>query len=352
MTKKRLTLLFLVTAFIAVLYMLNFFVKGGKPEDFSKSLVSTTNNIANEIIPNSTPIPFESMTIPSLRAREYKSTLGEMTKYQDAANYTSYLTSYESDGNKINGLLTVPKSDGPHPAIVFVHGYVAPSIYRTTERYVDYVNYLARNGFVVFKIDLRGHGDSEGAAGGGYYSEGYVVDTLNAYSALQNADFVNPGKIGLWGHSMAGNVTFRSLVAKQDIPAVVVWGGAGYTYDDLREYQIDDNSYRPPATDSPQTRERQRLRDTYGQFDGAHEFWRQVTPMNYLSGITTPMQIHHAVDDTVVSVDYARNLDKKLEGTGINLDVYEYSSGGHNISGSSFGTAMQRTVDFFKEKLK
>jgi dipeptidyl aminopeptidase/acylaminoacyl peptidase len=130
------------------------------------------------------------------------------------------LTSYDSDGLRVNGLLTIPKGQGPHPAIVFVHGYIAPTIYKTTERYQDYVDYLARNGFVVFKIDLRGNGESEGDPGGAYYSGDYVIDTLNAYVALQSAEFVDPARVGLWGHSMAGNVTFRALVAKKDIPAV------------------------------------------------------------------------------------------------------------------------------------
>ena len=277
--------------------------------------------------------PFEELTIPYLRNREYKSSLGELTEYSENANYISYLTSYDSDGLKVNGLLTIPKNgEEKHPAIVFVHGYIAPTIYRTTERYVDHVNYLARNGFVVFKIDLRGHGNSEGEAGGAYYSEDYVVDTLNAYSALQNADF-------------------RSFVVAQNIPALVIWAGAGYTYSDLREYTIEDNSYRPPPTDSPRARERARLRETYGEFDAAHEFWKQVVPTNYLDGVAGAIQLHHAVDDAVVSIDYSRNLMSVLEGTYITHELFEYPSGGHNLVGSSFTSAMQRTVEFYKNNL-
>ncbi|OGM32963.1 hypothetical protein A2803_05210 [Candidatus Woesebacteria bacterium RIFCSPHIGHO2_01_FULL_44_21] len=299
--------------------------------------------------------PFQELTIPFLRDREYKSELGELTRYSENASYTSYLTSYDSDGLKVNGLLTVPKGPEPvegFPAIVFVHGYIAPTIYKTTERYNDYVNYLARNGFVVFKIDLRGHGDSEGEAGGAYYSEDYVIDTLNAYSALQNAEFVDPSGVGLWGHSMAGNVAFRSFVVKRDIPAVVIWAGAGYTYSDLSEYRIDDNSYRPPPTDSPRARKRARLREAYGEFSPEHTFWKQIVPTNYLDGVTGSLQVHHAVDDNVVSIDYSRNLMSVLEGTYITHELFEYPSGGHNLVGSSFTQAMQRTVEFFKSKLK
>lgn len=319
----------------------------------------TKNNFITT--PTATPlalnnnVPFQEITIPYLRAREYRSNLSELEVYSDEQNYTSYLTSYTSDGLKINGLLTKPKSEEPvggFPAIIFVHGYIAPTIYKTTEKYVDYVNYLARNGFVVFKIDLRGHGNSEGEAGGSYYSSDYIVDTLNAYSALQNTDFVNPNKIGLWGHSMAGNVVFRSLAVKKNIPAVVIWAGAGYTYDDLIAYRITDNSYRVPPQDTERAKKRRLLNETHGTFDSNNNFWKMVPGTNYLDGVTTPIQIHHAIDDNVVSIEYSKNLMKVLDETSISHQLFEYPSGGHNITGSSFSFAMQRTVDFFKDNLR
>lgn len=296
--------------------------------------------------------PFEEMTIPYLRERTYQSRLGEMSKYRETATYTSYLTSYDSDGLKVNGLLTIPKAGGPHPAIVFVHGYIAPTIYKTTEKYVDYVDYLARNGFVVLKIDLRGHGQSEGTPGGAYYSSDYVIDTLNAYAALQKAEFVDPNRIGLWGHSMAGNITFRSAVAKQDIPAIVIWGGAGYTYGDLRDYQIRDNSYRPPQQNEEVAKKRQALRETHGEFDPNDPFWKKIPPTNYLEGVKTAVQLNHAVNDEVVSVEYSRNLVKLLDQTSIVHELHEYPSGGHNIEGAAFSQAMKATVEFYNKYLK
>jgi dipeptidyl aminopeptidase/acylaminoacyl peptidase len=331
----------------------------------------TTNNSAakNEVTPQPTakqkaenmiavspaPTQFRELTIPYLRERKYESTLGELKKYNVGSNYTSYLTSYTSDGLQINGLLTQPKGTPPPngwPAIVFVHGYIPPTQYKTTEKYVDYVDYLARNGFVVFKIDLRGHGSSQGEAGGGYYSSDYVIDTLNAYAALQASDVIDPQKIGLWGHSMAGNVTLRSVAAKQDIPALVIWAGAGYTYQDLRTYRISDNSYRPQPSDSTSQRKRREIFNLYGDFDQNSEFWKQVAPTNYLAGIHTPIELHHATDDNVVNIEYSRNLNKVLEGTALPHELYEYPSGGHNISGTSFTQAMQRTVNFYKQNLQ
>lgn len=317
-------------------------------------IVYTEQENTSDALPQ-TPQPFEEMTIPYLREREYQSSIGELNVLSESATYTSYLTSYDSDGLRINGLLTRPKGDSPAggwPAIVFIHGYIPPTLYETTERYVSYVDYLARNGFVVFKIDLRGHDNSEGEAGGAYYSSDYIIDTLNAKAALQSLDFVDANAIGLWGHSMAGNVVLRSVAVDPDIKAAVIWAGAVYSYEDMQAYGIDDNSYRPPSTTSQRTRRRQELFDAQGQFSPDSDFWKQVAPTNYLNDIKAAVQIHHAVNDPVVSIEYTRNLNNLLDQSTVQHQVFEYQSGGHDIEGSSFGQAMQRTVDFFAKNMR
>ncbi len=308
--------------------------------------------LQNRVTP--TPMPYAEMTIPYLRNRSYESTLGERIVYEDYPSYTSYLTSYQSDKLKVNGLLTIPKGEAPTggwPAIVFVHGYIPPTQYITTEKYIAYVDTLARNNFVVFKIDLRGHGESEGEPTGAYYSEGYVIDVLNARSALMSSNFVNKSKIGLWGHSMAGNVTIRALAAMQNIPAVVIWAGAVFTYEDMQKYGLSDNSYRPPSQVTQRVSRRNEMFRIHGQFNKDNEFWKQAIPVNYLGESTGAIQLHHPIDDGVVNVNYSRDLSKILEEKGVKYEFYEYQGGGHNIESPYFETAMQRTVDFYKKLL-
>lgn len=354
-SEKRRKIFLLVSALIII----NVFVWGSfyytfYKTDQAKKIAAVVGN-SKEMVPSPTPFPFQEMTIPALRTREYKSTLNERNLYSQNGNYTSYLSSYDSDGFKVNGLLTIPTGETPAggwPAIVFVHGYIPPSIYTTTGNYADYVDYLARNGYVVFKIDLRGHADSEGEAGGGYYGSDYIVDTLNARAALASSDFVNPNKIGLWGHSMAGNVVSRSLAAQPEIPAIAIWGGAVYTYSDMQKYGIDDNSYRPPSDQNINRNRRQKLNDTYGQFDPKSEFWKQVPMTNYLDGIKGAVSLNHAVDDVVVNIGYSRDLSAILDKTNIPHELNEYPSGGHNINGPAFVAAMQNTVEFYDKYLK
>jgi uncharacterized protein len=322
--------------------------------ELSNGQETWSQNVATTDQTEPTAVPFQELTIPYLRSKEYQSSLSDLRLISETSQYRRFLTSYTSDGLQVNGLLTQPKSEMPPegwPAIIFVHGYIAPNVYRTQERYLDHVDALAENGFVVFKIDLRGHDQSEGEANGAYYSSDYVSDVLHAYSALQTASFIDDGSIGLWGHSMAGNVVMRSVAVKPSIPAAVIWAGAVYSYQDLQKYGLSDASYRPPSQTSERQRRREALFAAHGEFSADSPFWQQVAPTNYVADFQTAVQLHHAVNDDVVSVEYSRDLKTLLEPTDLEFEVHEYPQGGHNLTGSTFNTAMQRTVEFFKNNL-
>src|SRR5688572_26022200 len=158
-------------------------------------------------LPTATPIP-HPMSIIALRNGEYPGSEITIVRELDrGSNYRRYYAYYLSEGLKIYALLTIPMADAPEggfPAIVFNHGYIPPDVYRTTERYIAYVDEIARSGYVVFRIDYRGHDASEGEATGAYGSPGYAIDVLNAVASIKGHPEVNPDKIGMWGHSMGG----------------------------------------------------------------------------------------------------------------------------------------------------
>ena len=238
------------------------------------------------------------------------------------------------------------------PAVVFLHGYIQPDLYQTTQRYDDYINYLARNGLVVFKIDYRGHGQSEGEPTGAYYSGDYVIDAINARASLGRLEFVNADKIGLWGHSMSGNVVMRAMAADEKMKAGVIWSGAVYSYLDMQEFGIDDNSFvRSRDIPSSFVNRSRKLFEIVGNVSPENEFWQKVAVTNYLDQVAGAVQLHHAVDDSVVNIGYATNLAAKLMEAGVKYELYSYNSGGHNLSSPAFGSAMSRTVEFYRDKL-
>ncbi|HSN77314.1 MAG TPA: alpha/beta fold hydrolase, partial [Anaerolineae bacterium] len=192
-------------------------------------------------IPTATPTPTATpifpLSIEYLRLQDFSGS--ELVIEQTLApgsNYDRYYASYYSEGLKQYGLLTVPRGQRPEsgwPVIIFNHGYIPPTQYKTTERYVAYVDGFARNGYIVFRPDYRGHDRSEGAPSGAYGSPDYVIDVLNAAGALKRYPDADPQRIGMWGHSMGGWITLRAMVVDPDIQAGVIWGGVVGSYEDL-----------------------------------------------------------------------------------------------------------------------
>ncbi|MDX1535158.1 MAG: alpha/beta fold hydrolase [Candidatus Spechtbacterales bacterium] len=285
------------------------------------------------------------MAIENLRQREYPG--GEFTIEEElpgGLNHSQYIASYLSEGLKIYGLLTIPDSpmpEGGYPAVVFVHGYIPPNEYSTTGSYPTYPLYLARNGFIVFKPDLRGHGRSEGEPVSAHYSEKYVIDTLYSINYLKNHELVNPNRIGYWGHSNGGQIGLRTALIDPTIKAASLWAGVVGSYEAMFETYANNMDFID--TENPLTRE-------YGIPSEGGEFWRAVEPYEYLGDIEIPIELQHGTEDKSVPVELSVELKDALESREKDVVYHEYEGDDHNIS-MNVNTAWQRSISFFKENL-
>jgi dipeptidyl aminopeptidase/acylaminoacyl peptidase len=269
------------------------------------------------------------------------------------SNYNRYIASYLSDGLKINGLLTVPTGEKPPtgwPVIIFNHGYIPPTQYRTTERYVAYQDGFARNGYITFKSDYRGHGSSEGAPSGAYGSPDYTVDVLNALASLARFPDADPGRMGMWGHSMGGSITLRAMVINPSIKAGVIWAGVVAPYADLLSRWRRPN-VPTPAVPSSARRWRDLFVATYGSPEANPAFWDSISPNAYLDDVSGPIQIHHGTSDTSVPVEFSETLYGQLEEAKKPAELYTYKGDNHNLS-VNFATAMSRSIEFFDKYVK
>jgi dipeptidyl aminopeptidase/acylaminoacyl peptidase len=238
--------------------------------------------------------------------------------------------------------------------IIFNHGYIPPQQYQTTERYVDYVDAFAKNGYIVFKPDYRGNGNSEGKPEGAYYSPAYTIDALNALSSIKKFKDADPGRIGMWGHSMGGNITLRAMVVSKDIKAGVIWSGVVGTYDQLL------NNWIRKTPQTPSDREiaghinsiRQNLISQNGTPQQNPQFWNSIDPRYYLADISGPLQLDQGLADEEVPLLFPESLKGDLEKIGKTVEYYTYPGADHNISGSSFTQAMIHSVEFFDKYLK
>jgi dipeptidyl aminopeptidase/acylaminoacyl peptidase len=266
-------------------------------------------------------------------------------------NYQRYIASYKSEGLKIYGLLTVPNGESEWPAIIFNHGYIPPDQYKTTEKYIAYQDAFARNGYVTFKPDYRGHGNSEGEAHGGYGSNEYTIDVLNAVSSVQKLDSVNPDEIGMWGHSMGGHITLESMVVNPSIKAGVIWAGVVGSYEDIFERWRRRNPSSVTPTPGGRGWWRFELAQKYGEPQENPDFWKSLSATSYLSDISGPVQLHHGTADASVDVELSKSLESKLKDVGKPVELNVYEGDDHNLSGN-LSLALSRSVTFFDDYLK
>ncbi|GHG31459.1 alpha/beta hydrolase [Deinococcus indicus] len=268
------------------------------------------------------------------------------------SNYSRQVVSYQSEGLRINALLTVPRGTPPKggwPAIVFNHGYVPPKVYRTTERYVAYQDAFARAGFITLKSDYRGHGSSQGEALGGYYAPGYTTDVMNALGSLKRDPRVNPARIGMWGHSMGGFLSLRAMAIDPGVKAGVIWAGVVGDYDQLM------NSWTrrapvPASIPSAVLNLRKRAVEKYGTPRENPTFWNKLSANTYLRDLGGPVQLHIGTNDEDVPVAFHTALAAQLRPLGKLGGNYVYPGDNHNLSGN-LRTALDRSVQFFRERL-
>jgi dipeptidyl aminopeptidase/acylaminoacyl peptidase len=304
-------------------------------------------------VPTATPVP-HPLEISAMRAREYPgSDIVVETVLDPGVNYDRYYVSYLSEGLKIYALMTVPMGEKPAtgwPVVIFNHGFIPPDVYVSTERYIAYVDLIARSGYIVLRSDYRGHGNSEGEARGAYGSPDYTVDVLNAVASMKRHPDADPNRIGMWGHSMGGYITLRSMVITQDIKAGVIWAGVVASYPDLLSRWRRGAGSSVTPTPSPRSW-RLFLINQYGSPEQNPAFWNSISANSYLGDLSGPIQLHHGTADEDVPLEFSELLYYQMLDAQQYVELYKYEGDNHNIS-NYFGAAMQRTIEFFDRYVK
>ncbi|MGH9461039.1 MAG: alpha/beta hydrolase family protein [Vicinamibacteria bacterium] len=111
-------------------------------------------------------------------------------------SYRSEEAWFSNNGVDLAGTLYMPRSRGPHPAVVFVHG----SGPETRKEYAFFARLFARNNFAGLAYDKRGVGQSMGRLYESDYGD-YAEDALAAVQYLRRSDDIDTGCIGLIGFS-------------------------------------------------------------------------------------------------------------------------------------------------------
>jgi dipeptidyl aminopeptidase/acylaminoacyl peptidase len=290
-----------------------------------------------------TPDRYAGLTIADLTARAYGE--GELRVEQVlevTATFTRTLITFPSDGLTVYGFMNIPQGEGPFPVVIVNHGYIDPAVYRTLAYTTRYADALASAGFIAIHPNLRGYPPSQ--EGPNEFRTGFAIDVLNLAAQVRK-QAGQPGplaqadgqSIGLWGHSMGGGVTIRSLVVDPQIKAAVLYGAM--SGDEARNHErilFFSNGQR-------------------GQWEEGEDpslaDLQRISPIYYLDRITAAVSIHHGELDDQVPVAWSVELCEQLQALAKPVECFFYPGGPHTFTGPTDALFIQRMIEFFRREL-
>ena len=133
---------------------------------------------------------------------------------------------FASDGLRLSGVLEYPEDMKPgekRAAFLVLHGFGSN---KDSGTMTTVSRLLTSLGYATLRFDMRGCGESEGARGRVICLE-QVEDTRAALDFLAKNDFINPKRIGVFGHSFGAAVAIYAAGVDSRIAACVSSGGWG-----------------------------------------------------------------------------------------------------------------------------
>ena len=141
---------------------------------------------------------------------------------------------------KIAGTLTLPKGNGPFPAVVMITGsgpQDRDEAIMGHKPFLVIADYLTRKGIAVLRCDDRGVGKSTGTQKGATSAD-FATDAFAGVKYLQGRKEIDGKRIGLAGHSEGGLIA--PMVAADhpdDVGFIVLLAGPGLPGNEVLIYQ-------------------------------------------------------------------------------------------------------------------
>ena len=242
------------------------------------------------------------------------------------------------DGQDLHySILKPPGFDSSRKYPVIVEVYGGPHA-QTVERKWGSLSdqYLARHGYIVFRLDNRGS-DHRGRTFENviYRRTGgpEVRDQLVGVNWLKAQPFVDAGRIAIQGWSYGGYMTLMTLLQAPDDTFAAAAAGAPVT-----DWRLYDTFYTERYMDTPE--------DNPDGYEASSVF-------PYAGNLDTPLLLMHGMADDNVTFDNTTRLMAVLQETGKPFEVMTYPGQRHGIRGEALQTHLMRTrIDFLDRHLK
>ncbi len=154
----------------------------------------------------------------------------ENFKYLDSIEI--YRITYLSDGLKINGLLVKPKKKGNYPCVIYNRGGNRDFGSLKIAHGAITLGQIAKEGYVVIASQYRGNGGSEGKEEFGGKDVNDITILTEVLKEIETAD---TNRIGMYGWSRGGMMTYIALTKTDKIKAAVVGGAVSDNFETIKD---------------------------------------------------------------------------------------------------------------------
>tara|TARA_B100000949_G_scaffold14754_1_gene11402 strand:- start:1388 stop:3646 length:2259 start_codon:yes stop_codon:yes gene_type:complete len=225
-----------------------------------------------------------------------------------------------------------------YPAIVEVYG--GPHV-QTVDRDWESLSdqYLARQGYIVFRLDNRGMANRGKAFEDVIYRQTggpEVRDQLRGVDWLKSQPFVDADRVAIQGWSYGGYMTLMTILQAPEGTFAAAASGAPVT-----DWSLYDTFYTERYMDTPE--------DNADGYDKSSVFYH----LDRLDGDLPPLLLMHGMADDNVTFDNSTRLMAAMQEKGIVFDLMTYPGQRHGIRGQALQTHLMKTrMAFLNRELK
>jgi dipeptidyl aminopeptidase/acylaminoacyl peptidase len=244
------------------------------------------------------------------------------------------------DGTEVEGVLTKPVGYAPGAKVPFLlnpHGGPTGASLNT---FNGTAQVLAANGFAVFQPNFRGStgkGLSFSQANKNNWGKGDYEDCMTGVDSMIAKGIADPDRLGAFGWSYGGYMTFWILTQTDRFKAVSPGAGLSniysmYSQNDIQRYLRWFYSDKAP-------------------WDATDLYWDR-SPMKYVKNVKTPTMIMHGQVDTRVPIAQAQEFYMALKEMNVPVEFVVYPRENHGFTEPRHQMdRVQRYVKFFAKYL-
>jgi dipeptidyl aminopeptidase/acylaminoacyl peptidase len=243
---------------------------------------------------------------------------------------------YLSDGLKVKGIIALPNGPGPFPAIIFNRGGNREDGALTPSFFSALCAELVQAGYVVVGSDYRGNGGGEGRE---EFGGADIDDVMALIPLLRHEPKVDGERIGVYGSSRGGLMTYELLARTTELKAAVVESGISDSFQTVKDRPaMETNVYRQMIPGFDQHRD---------------EALRARSPVLWADKLshTTPILVLHGTADWRVGPRDALAMSRALLDAKVPFRLVMFEGGSHG--NQEFADEQARMeIDWFNRYLR